>query len=100
MNRFDRNMEPDGLASSPGSLVSAGPAVPSRGTRFDPRPYGLVDALRTWHRRARDWHERRRRYRRTVAELSALDDRVLADIGVRRVDIPAVAAGMGRRPEH
>lgn len=98
MNRFDRNVESDGLVSGLGPLAAAGPAVPVSGTRVDLRPDGLADSVRTWHRRARDWFERRRRYHRTVAELSALDDHVLDDIGVRRADIPAVAAGLAVRP--
>jgi uncharacterized protein YjiS (DUF1127 family) len=36
------------------------------------------------------WSERRTAYR----ELSALDDRMLSDIGITRADIPAVIAGM------
>ena len=40
-------------------------------------------------------HERRQRAR-TVAELSRLTDRQLADIGISRGDIPSVAA-YGRR---
>ena len=35
----------------------------------------------------------RTEYRRTVRELSALSDRDLADIGIARSDIPAIAAG-------
>jgi uncharacterized protein YjiS (DUF1127 family) len=38
------------------------------------------------------WLERRRRYRATISELSALSDEVLADIGVRRREIQDVAA--------
>ncbi len=33
-----------------------------------------------------DWRERRSTY----AELMALDDRLLADIGLRRTDVPAI----------
>lgn len=33
------------------------------------------------------------RHRRTMAELSRLDDRTLADIGLARGDIPAIAQG-------
>lgn len=39
--------------------------------------------------------QRRRRVRAAYRELMALDDRMLADIGLRRVDIPAVARGAG-----
>jgi len=38
-----------------------------------------------------------RNYRRTVAELSQLSDRELADIGLDRCDIPRIAAGHGGR---
>ena len=38
-----------------------------------------------------DWRERRRRYRATVRELAALDDDILADVGVPRGEIEAVA---------
>ena len=35
-----------------------------------------------------------RRYRTALAELNALDDRTLADIGIVRGDVPRVAAGL------
>lgn len=38
-----------------------------------------------------------RRYRDAVRELSQLTDRELEDIGVRRGDIPFIAAGAARR---
>ena len=38
-----------------------------------------------------------RRYREAVRELSQLSDRELGDIGIRRGDIPFVAAGAGRK---
>lgn len=37
------------------------------------------------------WLDKRRRYRKTVDELSRLSDRALADLGIFRADIPAVA---------
>jgi len=37
-----------------------------------------------------------RSYQRTVAELSQLSDRELADIGLDRSDIPRIAGGHGR----
>ncbi len=37
----------------------------------------------------------RRRRRETLAALSALSDHQLADIGIRRFDIPHLAAGRG-----
>jgi uncharacterized protein YjiS (DUF1127 family) len=38
----------------------------------------------------------RQQQRRALAELSAIDDRTLSDIGLRRSDIPFVAAGCAR----
>lgn len=37
------------------------------------------------------WLENRRRYRRTVRELAALDDAILADVGVARGEIDTIA---------
>jgi len=37
------------------------------------------------------WLENRRRYRATVRELEALDDDILADVGVARGEIESVA---------
>ncbi|MBL8839000.1 MAG: DUF1127 domain-containing protein [Alphaproteobacteria bacterium] len=36
-------------------------------------------------------------YRRTYAELAQLDDRTLADLGITRGDIPAIASGIYAR---
>jgi uncharacterized protein YjiS (DUF1127 family) len=38
-----------------------------------------------------------RNYERSVSELNRLDDRELADIGISRAEIPAVAWGVRRR---
>jgi uncharacterized protein YjiS (DUF1127 family) len=38
-----------------------------------------------------------RSYERSISELSRLDDRELADIGISRAEIPAVAWGARRR---
>jgi uncharacterized protein YjiS (DUF1127 family) len=38
-----------------------------------------------------NWRQKRKRYYNTVAELRALSDRDLADIGMVRRDIPAIA---------
>jgi uncharacterized protein YjiS (DUF1127 family) len=38
-----------------------------------------------------------RRYREAVRELSSLSDRELEDIGVRRGDIPFIAAGAAQK---
>ena len=45
----------------------------------------ITEKLATW-----------RRYREAVRELSALTDRELLDIGVRRGDIPFIAASASR----
>jgi uncharacterized protein YjiS (DUF1127 family) len=47
-----------------------------------PMLLSLIEMIRTF-----------RNYQRTVAELSELSDRELADIGLNRSDIPRVAAG-------
>lgn len=38
--------------------------------------------------------EARRRHRKAVTELAAMDDRMLADIGVSRGDVPHVAGAL------
>lgn len=43
-------------------------------------PMNLSRTLRTW-----------RQYRNTVSELNSLSQRELADLGIARTDIPAVA---------
>jgi uncharacterized protein YjiS (DUF1127 family) len=42
------------------------------------------------------WSDERHAYRQAVSELSALSDRNLADIGIARCDIPAVAREAAR----
>lgn len=42
------------------------------------------------------WLERRRSYRATLRELAALSDELLADVGLRRHEIPEVAARLTR----
>jgi uncharacterized protein YjiS (DUF1127 family) len=44
------------------------------------------------------WLEQRSRYRATVSELSALNDDVLADIGVRRGEINDIARRLAASP--
>jgi uncharacterized protein YjiS (DUF1127 family) len=46
----------------------------------------LIHVYRAW-----------RSYERSMSELSRLDDRELADIGISRAEIPAVAWGARRR---
>jgi uncharacterized protein YjiS (DUF1127 family) len=54
-------------------------------------------SLLTWLRHAWVWYRRHRLYRETVSALAALDDRVLADIGVGRHQIEDVAWAMSRK---
>jgi len=54
---------------------------------------GALGALRTLWGRIADPITRAMQYRRTYAELASLDDRTLADLGISRSDIPAIAAG-------
>jgi uncharacterized protein YjiS (DUF1127 family) len=51
-----------------------------------------VNSLRTISEKLGAW----RRYRDAVRELSQLTDRELTDIGVRRGDIPFIAASAAR----
>jgi len=48
-----------------------------------------MDPMKTIAEKLAAW----RRYRETVRELTQMSDRELHDIGVRRADIPLVAAG-------
>ena len=43
------------------------------------------------------WYERNRAYRETVSELSRLSDHVLADVGIGRHEIGAIARTLSRR---
>jgi len=69
---------------------------------FVPETPGSARQLETaatgWLRQLRTWNARRRRYRQTVKELSALSDHVLADIGVSRSQIHTRAARLSRLP--
>lgn len=56
----------------------------------------LVATLRGQASEARSLLARRRVYRQTVRELSALSDRTLSDLGVGRGDIRAVALEASR----
>jgi len=49
----------------------------------------LINIFAAAKRAAADWRSRQQAY----AELSALDDRSLADIGINRSDIPAIVEG-------
>jgi len=57
--------------------------------RTEPWPLGAW--LVALFRKAQNWLEYQRRYRRTVLELSRLSDALLADIGLERNQIEEVA---------
>ena len=61
---------------------------------------GLVSRLAGWGRRRVANFRQQRRYRRTVRQLSGLDDRTLHDIGLERSEITSYASrgGEGRHP--
>jgi len=50
----------------------------------------LINLLAAAKHAIADWQRRQQAY----AELSALDDHALADIGIRRSDIPAIVEGV------
>jgi uncharacterized protein YjiS (DUF1127 family) len=56
---------------------------------------GMTAGLGAWIRKARQEYriemQRRRLYRETHAELDGLSDRDLQDIGISRMQIPAIA---------
>ena len=54
---------------------------------------GALGALKTLWGRIADPINRAIQYRRTTTELASLDDRTLADLGISRSDIPAIASG-------
>src|SRR5262245_7366246 len=54
---------------------------------------GAFGALKTLWSRIADPIARAIQYRRTSAELASLNDRTLADLGISRSDIPAIASG-------
>jgi uncharacterized protein YjiS (DUF1127 family) len=56
-----------------------------------------IPSLPALLRRLAAWYRQERRYRETVAELSALSDHVLADIGIGRHQIGEVARALSRR---
>lgn len=53
--------------------------------------FGLKDAIAALVRSFNEGAARRRIYKRTVAELSALTDRDLTDLGIHRMQIRRVA---------
>ncbi|CAH1651593.1 hypothetical protein BOSEA31B_10665 [Hyphomicrobiales bacterium] len=53
----------------------------------------LIDMLADWRKR----HARHRQIRRATFELARFDDRMLADIGLTRLDIAAAASGIPLR---
>ncbi len=67
------------------------------GGRGYPRTPSAVSWLRAWFDGVRTRYQRHRLYRQTVSALAALDDRILADIGVGRHEIEKVAWAMSRK---
>jgi uncharacterized protein YjiS (DUF1127 family) len=65
--------------------------------RTYPAPEPGMPSLSALLRRLGIWYRQDRNYRETVAELSKLSDQVLADIGINRFEIPAVARTLSRR---
>lgn len=61
--------------------------------------YGITDRAAIPNLRAilRDFLARQRQRRQIIRELTGHTDRQLADMGVTRSDIPAIAAGRFRR---
>jgi uncharacterized protein YjiS (DUF1127 family) len=57
---------------------------------------GLQDRVRLLLAKVGTWLQARRSYHNSVAELSAMSDRDLADIGISRSDIQAVARQAAR----
>ena len=51
----------------------------------------LIGGLRAMGARVEDWSRRRAAYAETLAELSGLSDRDLADLGFSRADLRAIA---------
>ncbi|SEA46467.1 DUF1127 domain-containing protein [Rubrimonas cliftonensis] len=51
----------------------------------------ILGPIRALRAHVEDWARRREAYHETLAELSALSDRDLADIGFHRSDLPRVA---------
>lgn len=66
------------------------------GTYTDGAANGLSDRVRHGMAKIGNWLQARRSYYNSVAELSAMSDRDLADIGISRSDIPAVARQAAR----
>lgn len=56
-----------------------------------PEASGVLSGVRRLSKTFAVWSAERRAYNEAVRELSALSDRDLADIGIARVDIEAVA---------
>jgi uncharacterized protein YjiS (DUF1127 family) len=63
----------------------------------DQREQGFSNHIRRSFVKFADWLKARRAYHRAVAELEAMSDRDLADIGIVRCDIPAILRGEARR---
>lgn len=62
-----------------------------------PESEAALNGVRRFFANLVDWTAQNRAYHNTVAELSALSERELADIGISRSDIYAVARGATKR---
>jgi uncharacterized protein YjiS (DUF1127 family) len=76
----------------------------SLATPSDPASAGSSTGISAAAKAAWAKWRKRAATRRTIAELSALDDRTLVDIGIHRSEILSVGWGIGfdriRRPRH
>jgi uncharacterized protein YjiS (DUF1127 family) len=53
--------------------------------------HGLSNPVRRLSAKLSDWLKEKHAYHQAISELSSMSDRELADIGVVRCDIPAIA---------
>ncbi len=70
--------------------VKAHPAFAGYGLAQDT---GSVHGIRGLIAKVAKWREQRRTYNNVMFELEHMTDRDLADIGISRYDIPAIARG-------
>ncbi|HEX9466024.1 MAG TPA: DUF1127 domain-containing protein [Alphaproteobacteria bacterium] len=91
---YDRNQEFTALPNAGYRLTARDKALIARGESIAEFVTGVAHAVRAvakpLYTRIKNWAVERA----TRDELTALDDRTLADIGLTRGDIPRVAAGL------
>lgn len=71
-------------------------AHPAHATYADGAANSLSDRVRHTLAKIGNWLQARRSYHNSISELSAMSDRDLADIGISRSDIQAVARQAAR----